>query len=106
MGLILPNLRLRLLPVLNGSPVLAASLLVQRIGTLGDLWVHVDGFPGHEVKNAPFDHRDPHGVIKNQAGYHGINKYREHLPPRQRLKSGETDERRSEERDSIRSESR
>ena len=37
MGSIFPNLPLRLLPVLNGSPVLAASLLVQFIGTL-DIW--------------------------------------------------------------------
>ena len=68
MGLILPNLPLRLLPVLNGSPVLPASLLVQCVGTLGDLWSHIGRLPGDGVKNAPFDHRDLYGVIQNQAG--------------------------------------
>ena len=50
MGFIFPNLPLRLLPVLNCSTVLAASLLVQFIGTLGDLRGHIDRFLGHGVK--------------------------------------------------------
>lgn len=62
MGLILPNLPLGLVPVLNGSPVQAASLLVQFIGTFGDLWSHIVRFPGDEVKNAPFDQGDFHWV--------------------------------------------
>ena len=47
-----PNLALRLAPVLNGSTVLAASLLVQFIGTLGDLREQIGrglGFDG--IKN-------------------------------------------------------
>ena len=49
MGLIFPNLVLRLLPVLSCSTVLAASLLVQFIGTFGDLRGHIDRFLGHGV---------------------------------------------------------
>ena len=47
-----PNLALRLAPVLNGPTVLAASLLVQFIGTLGDLREQIGrglGFDG--IKN-------------------------------------------------------
>ena len=73
MGFIFPNLPLRLPPVLNCSTVLAASLLVQFIGTLGDLRGHIDRFLGHGVKNAPFDHRDLHGVVHDQARDHGID---------------------------------
>jgi hypothetical protein len=38
---------------------------------------------GYRRKNAPFDHRDLHGVVDAEARDHGINKYRERLPPRQ-----------------------
>ena len=50
MGFIFPNLPLRLPPVLNCSTVLAASLLVQFIGTLGDLRGQIDRFLGHGVQ--------------------------------------------------------
>ena len=103
-GLIFPNLPLRLLPVLNCSTVLAASLLVQFIGTLGDLRGHIDRFLGHGVKNAPFDHRDLHGVVHAEARDHGINKYRERLPPRQWHESRETHERQDGARERIRRE--
>src|ERR1017187_4345513 len=96
----------KMAPVSSTTSRRPASLLIQCIGALGDLWSHIGRFPSDEVKNAPFDHRDLHGVIQNQAGYHSINKYREHLPPRQRLKSGETDERQDGARYSISSESR
>ena len=52
MGFIFPNILLRLPPVLNCSAVLTASLLVQFIGTLGDLRGHIDRFLVHGVKNA------------------------------------------------------
>src|ERR1035438_7426220 len=66
-GFVFPNLPLRLFPVLNCSPVLAASLLVQFIGTRSDLRGYIERFPGHRVGNAPFDHRDLDGVVQNQA---------------------------------------
>jgi hypothetical protein len=73
MGFIFPNLPLRLPPVLNCSTVLAASLLVQFIGKLGDLRGYIDRFLGHGVKNAPFDHRDLHGVVHAEARDHGVS---------------------------------
>ena len=80
-GVISPDLPLRLLPVLNCSTVLAASLLIQFIGPFGDLRGHIDRSPSHGVKNAPFDHRDLHGVVDDKARYHSINKCRERLDP-------------------------
>ena len=44
MGFIYSNLPLRLPPVLNCSTVLAASPLIQFIGTLGDLRGQIDRF--------------------------------------------------------------
>jgi hypothetical protein len=38
---------------------------------------------GYRRRDAPFDHRDLHGVVDAEARDHGINKYRERLPPRQ-----------------------
>ena len=75
-GFRLPTFPLRLPPVLNGSTALAASLLVQFIGILSDLWGHIDRFLGHGVKNEPFDHRDFYGVVHAEARDHGIHKYR------------------------------
>ena len=74
MGFVFPNLLLRLLPVLNGVPVLAASLLIQFVSTLGDLRGHVDRFLGDRIENAPFDHRDFEGVVQAEARDHGTDK--------------------------------
>src|ERR1017187_3512482 len=57
-GFMFPNLPLRLPPVLNCSAVLAASLLVKFIGTLGDLRGQINRFLSHGIRNQPFDHHD------------------------------------------------
>jgi hypothetical protein len=44
-----------------------ASLLVQFIGAVEDLRRHVGPLLSHGARNAPFDHRDFHGVVQNQA---------------------------------------
>src|SRR5579859_4568007 len=44
-----PNVVLCLLPVLRCSTLLAASLLIQFIGTFGDLRAHIDRVLGHDV---------------------------------------------------------
>src|ERR1039458_9201762 len=62
MGFVFPKLPLRLVPVLNCSPVLAASLLVQCIGFFFFQGGGVNRFPPLSLKNAPSDHRDLHGV--------------------------------------------
>src|ERR1035438_9987687 len=65
---IVSNLLRRLVPVLNGSAVLAASLFVEFVGASGDLRRQVDRLPGHGIGNAPPDHQDLNGVIHAQAG--------------------------------------
>src|SRR5208282_4066742 len=45
-GFIFPNLPLRLLPVLNCSTILAGSLLVEFIGSLGDLRRQIGRYVG------------------------------------------------------------
>ena len=63
MEFIFPNLPLRLAPVLNCPTVLAISLLVQFIGTLGDLRGQIDRFFGHGVRHEPIEHRDFYSVV-------------------------------------------
>ena len=51
-GFIFPNFTLCLPPVLNGATVLAASLLVQFIGSLGDLRRQIGRYLGFDgIKN-------------------------------------------------------
>jgi hypothetical protein len=92
MGFIFADLALCLTPVLICSTVLAASLFVQFIGTLGDLRGHINRFLGHSVRNAPSDHRDLHGVVDDQARDHRIGENRERLQPGQWHESRETHE--------------
>lgn len=66
-GLIFPNLPLRLKPVSTCLAIAAASLLVEFIGSLGNLRCHIDRFLGHGVKNAPFDYHDLQGVVHDKA---------------------------------------
>ena len=87
MGFIFPNLKLRLIPVLNRMAVVAAFLLIEFIGKFGDLRGHINWFLNHDVKNAPFYHRDFQGVVDDQARNHRIGENRECLSPRQRHKA-------------------
>jgi hypothetical protein len=63
-------------------------------------------FHGHGVGNTPFDHRDLHGIVQNEARDHRITKYRERLPPRQGHQSFETHKCQDGAHDCIRSEGR
>ena len=55
--------------------------------------LHRPGFFGQDVLNAPSDHCYPYRVIDAEARDHGIDKYREYLPPRQWFESRKTHER-------------
>jgi predicted nucleic acid-binding Zn ribbon protein len=54
--------------------------------------------------NAPFDHRDLHGVVHDEARDHRVAENRERLPPRQWHESRETHECQDGARDRIRRE--
>jgi len=47
------NLLLPLVPILNRSTVLVASLFEEFVVASGDLRVRVDRLPGHGIGNAP-----------------------------------------------------
>ena len=49
----------------------------------------------------PLDHRDLQGVVHAEAHDHGVHKYRERLPPRQRHESREAHERQDGARDRL-----
>ena len=61
---------------------------------------------GYRRRNAPFDHRDLHGVVHDKARDHGIGENRERLPPRQWHESRETHARQDGARERIRHEGR
>ena len=93
MGHYFPNLSLRLHPVLNGMAVVTAFLLIEFIGSFGNLWGYVNRFRGHGVRHAPFDHRNLQGIVHDKARDHRIGEYRERLVPRQWFESWEAHKR-------------
>ena len=53
-GFIIPNLLLRLLPVLNCCTVVAGSLLVEFVGSLSDLWRQIGSCLGFGLRLVSF----------------------------------------------------
>ncbi len=55
----------------------------------------------HRCGNAPFNHRDLHGIVHDEARDHGIDENRERLRPGQRHESRESHARQNGARESF-----
>jgi hypothetical protein len=86
--------------------IAAASMLVQFMGSFGNLRCSIDRLFGHRQRNAPPYHHNLYGVVHNEAGDHGITQYSEHLPPRQWHEARETHQRQTSTHERVKREGR